>query len=327
MTKVLLHGAGGVGGIYTYILDNGGVEVTAVCRSNYEAVSKNGFTIESKVFGKVAVKPKVVRTANDAQGPFDYVVICTKATVGVSPSTADLVRPAVGPDTAIVLCQNGIGIEEPYATAFPDNTIISGVIYLPTTQEEPGRIVMGDLELLEIGTYPAAAPSSSKDAVTKFADIFKKGGATCKPYDDIQARRWQKLMVNGSWNPTCALSLLDDANLLRSSDQAETMVRNVMLEIMKVAHAKGYTDITEKDIDFQMERPIRRLETGGKEPSMLTDVRFGRAMEVEAILGNLLKIAKDVEVEVPRCEVIYALIAGLNYAIGKGQRVGEAPSA
>lgn len=327
MTRIQLHGAGGVGGIYTYILDKGGAEVTAVCRSNYDAVVKTGFTINSKIFGEVAVIPKVVRNAKDAQGPFDYIVICSKAAVGVSPSTADLIRPAVGPITSIVLCQNGIGIEEPYAAAFPDNTVISGVVYLPTTQEEPGKIVMGNLEWLEIGTYPASAPSRSKEAVHRLSEIFRKGGATCKPYDDIQARRWQKLMVNGSWNPTCALSLLDDANFLRSSDQAETMVRNVMLEIMKVAHARGYIDITEKDIDFQMERPIRRLETGGKEPSMLTNVRFGRTMEIEAILGNLLKIAKELKVDVPRCEVIYALAAGLNYALGRGQRVGEIQSA
>ena len=57
MTRILLHGTGGVGGIYAYILHKGGANVTAVCRSNYDAVSRNGIKISSKVFGEVSVKP------------------------------------------------------------------------------------------------------------------------------------------------------------------------------------------------------------------------------------------------------------------------------
>lgn len=288
-------------------------------------MSSNGFLIKSKVFGEVAVKPNVVRSASEADGSFDFVVVCSKVSVGGSPSTPDLIRPAVGPNTSIVLCQNGIGIEEPYAATFPNNTIISGVVYLPTTQEEPGFISMGDLEWIEIGTYPATSSVGSNQAVERFAGLFKTGGATCQIYPDIQAQRWQKLMVNGSWNPICALTLLDDANFLRCSPGSDGLVRKVMREIMMVAHAKGYTGISQKDIDFQMDRPRQRLKTGGKDPSMLTDVRFGRTMEVEAILGNLLKIAKDVDIEIPRCEVIYGLASGLNYAIERGQRVGAAP--
>lgn len=54
MSKVLVFGTGGVGCIYAYILQKGGAQVTAVCRSNYEAVKEHGITIDSKIFGKVS---------------------------------------------------------------------------------------------------------------------------------------------------------------------------------------------------------------------------------------------------------------------------------
>lgn len=132
MAKVLVFGAGGVGCIYAYLLEKGGAQVTAVCRTNYERVRDNGIVIRSKKWGTCVARPTAVRSCLDASeyGPFGYVLVASKA----FPGTAELIRDAVTSDTAIVLAQNGIGIEEDYARAYPDNIIISGVVYLPTTQ-------------------------------------------------------------------------------------------------------------------------------------------------------------------------------------------------
>lgn len=135
MTKALIFGAGGVGCIYGYILDRGGAEVTAVCRTNFEAVKAHGIAIRSKVWGKVHYRPEAVRSVSEAQGPFDFILVCSKA----FPGTSKMIEAAVSEQMAIVLAQNGIGIEEEYAELFPNNTIISGVVWLPTTQVEPGE--------------------------------------------------------------------------------------------------------------------------------------------------------------------------------------------
>ena len=137
MTKVLIFGAGGVGCIYGFILDRGGAEVTAVCRTNYEAAKANGISIRSKLWGGVHYSPTAVRTISEAQGPFDFIVVCSKA----FPGTSMMIEGAVSEKTAIVLAQNGIGIEEEYAELYPNNTIISGVVWLPTTQVEPGESI------------------------------------------------------------------------------------------------------------------------------------------------------------------------------------------
>ncbi|GAB7330891.1 hypothetical protein MBLNU13_g02418t1 [Cladosporium sp. NU13] len=316
MTKILIFGAGGVGCIYALILWRAGEEVTAICRSNYKQVQQNGITVRSKKWGSCSARPNVVRTPEEAVqfGTFDYILVCSKA----FPSTAKLISTAVGPETTIVLAQNGIGIEAEYAVAYPNNTIISGVVYLPTTQVEPGIIEHGTpLERFEIGTYPANTGVDAKAKADQLAELFAKGDGTCIPYDDIQSQRWYKLALNAAFNPVTALTLCDDANFIRSSEGALEMLKDVMREVGATAKAYGYDNIDETSIAEQMVRHEERLITGGKEPSMLVDVRHERAVEVEAILGNVVRMAKIKKVEVPLLSMLYVLTKARNFSICK----------
>lgn len=339
MPNILCFGAGGVGITYLYLLQKGGATTTAVCRSNYTTAKSHGFTLSSQIWGEHTFHPNIVSSAEDAiaTGPYDFIIVCSKAYVGLSPSTAELIRPAVSPDTAIVLCQNGIGIEEEYAAAFPENTIISGVVYLPVTQVKQGHVVHGDLEMLEIGLYPSPAspatdtsttttstPSKAQSQAEIFVHTFQAGGGTIQLYPDIQSRRWTKLITNASWNPICALSQCSDRDFLLSSPLALDLVRRAMLEVVAVARAKGYTSISNETAEWQLSRAIGRLEKPeGKEPSMLTDVREGRHrwMEVEPIVGNVVRAGKEVGVEVGTLETIYVLIKGLS--LSKQPVLGE----
>lgn len=130
-----------------------------------------------------------------ANGPFDYIIVASKAFPGTSIMVKDAVTPG---HTAIVLAQNGIAIEDDYATLYPRNTIISGVVYLPVTQVEPGVVEMGPLERFEIGTYPANASPNAKAQTKKLSELWKAGGATAPVFEDVQPVRWVKVAINAS---------------------------------------------------------------------------------------------------------------------------------
>lgn len=52
--RILLIGGGGIGIVTAYALETGGLaEVTAILRSNYAVVEKNGFTIDSVDHGYI----------------------------------------------------------------------------------------------------------------------------------------------------------------------------------------------------------------------------------------------------------------------------------
>lgn len=316
MTRALIFGAGGVGSVYGWFLEKAGVQVTAVCRSNYRQVKQNGLLIRSKKWGKNIHKPIAVSSTAEARshGPFDFAFVCSKA----FPETYQMIKEAVTPETAIVLAQNGIGIEEDYLKAYPRNTIISGVVYLPVMQVEPGVVEhLTPLERFEVGTYPPSGSGRAKEKVQMLVNLFAKGDATCVAYDDVQSQRWYKVALNASLNPLCALTLCDDGNYLRSSEEALQMACDVMREVGRVASAKGYDIISEDTINEHMKRHIERMTTGGKEPSMLQDIRNARPIEVEAILGNLVRIAKGVNVETPYLRLLYTLAKGLNFATSR----------
>ena len=166
-------------------------------------------------------------------------------------------------------------------------------------------------------SFPADAPPEAKVKVQLLSDLFAKAGATAPVFEDIQTMRWPKLAVNASLNPTTALTLCDDANLLRSSDLADDMILKIMRQVGKVAEAAGY-EISEDFIQSKIKFHRARKETGGKEPSMLTDVRNNRSMEVEAIVGNTVRIAQKHGVDVPHLELLYALSKALDFSIVKG---------
>lgn len=314
--RVLLFGAGSVGAIYLYLLSRV-ASTTAVCRSNYDAVKKDGFTINSAIFGQgIQFKPDVTRdcveAAANATQPYDYIIVCAKAIPGTVPK---LIAPAITPGhTAIVLVQNGVGIEDEYAEAYPNNPIISTVVYLPTTQRPAGVIKHGEVEKLHVGAYPSSAPSVHAKA---FTELVTSAGGTAIFHDDIQKQRWLKLFVNASWNPICALTLSKDADVLTSSKEAAGVLLDVMLEIRDVAAAHGH-EFTREEVVTQLGRAQARVPANaGIEPSMLQDVQQGRRIEVEAIVGNPMRMGKEKGVKCVRLEMLYVLAKALDLHIGK----------
>ncbi|KAI1189894.1 2-dehydropantoate 2-reductase [Nemania serpens] len=326
--RVLIFGAGSLGIIYTWVLSRAIPEsnITAVCRSNYDAASRDGFVLHSTLWGRdLSVRPQVVRSVSEAVAqsqsqPFDYIVVTAKA-LPTTPSTAELIRPAVTPGkTVVVLIQNGIGIEEEFARLYAgdDVPILSTVAYLPATQLEPGVVKHDVLEHLHVGTYPASGvPETHKRAAQAFMDLLTVAGATATLHDDIQGQRWGKLLVNASWNPICALTRLRDKQFAMSGgeegegNEALRFVRDVMLEVASIAQACGYKDVNEELIDFQMGRAAKR-PLPGIQPSMLADALESKPLEADAIVGNAVRIAREKNVPVPLLRSVYVLVHGLS---------------
>ncbi|KIV95200.1 hypothetical protein PV10_02879 [Exophiala mesophila] len=297
--KALIFGAGSVGCVYGYILHNAGVDLAVVCRSNLAAARNSGISIDSELYGQVHYHPKTTGSVSEAaslHGPFDYILICCKALPGV----CEQIQEAVGERTAIVLAQNGIDIEREYAQRYPDNAIISGVVWLAATQLSPGVIKAGKAEKFETGTYPASAPRSHKRQAGQLSALWSRGspGGGAPVYEDIQPQRWLKLTVNATWNPIAALTRCDGGTLFLMAEQAsatDILVRT-MHQVGAVAASTGcaglVTDAHVKRV-MQFYHSQRATPESGKESSMLMDVNAGRPLEVEAILGNLLRIARE----------------------------------
>ncbi|KAF1963715.1 2-dehydropantoate 2-reductase [Byssothecium circinans] len=327
--NVLLFGVGSVGAVYLYLLSKI-CTTTIVCRSNYTVVKEKGFTINSTIFGNnLLVKPNVVRSCEEAASqnssqPFDYVIICSKAIPGIIPQA---IKPAVTPShTIIVLIQNGINIEDEYVSAFLSNPIVTAAVYCKATQRPAGVVAHGEIEKLQIGIYPPTAPPGPAEM---FTTLMRACGGHPEFWPDSQQPRWYKLLMNASWNPICALTGCTDVEFMQSSSfpptadsSATDFVLEVMLEVCQIAKAHGY-EITREQAEAQLARAKARIGQGKEseiEPSMLQDVKEGRRLEAEAIVGNTVRAGREKGVPCPKLEIVYLLARALDQSIGrKGQ--------
>lgn len=331
MTRIMIFGAGSVGTVYAFLLQKAGADVTCVCRSTYETAKLNGFTVQSTIFGTHTFCPTIVKSAQEAVGvqinssPFDFILVCTKAisSKSTTQSPPSLIHPAVQRGhTSIVVIQNGIGVERIYHEAFPDNTIISGVTYLPVTQTNPGIYSHTETQVLHIGVYPACSRTPlDHENIKSFSNLIEAAGADVAIHEEVQIERWKKLVANATWNPICALSRCRDLEFLQASpDLAQEFIVESMREVVSVAAASGYGNhVTEDTISAQLARSKAR-KWPGVEPSMRADIVAGRPMEVEGIVGEVVKEAKDRGVNVPRLETLYLLLKGYDWALAKSRQ-------
>ena len=324
---ILVVGVGAVGTMVAFVLQKSGLAtVTVILRSNYDVVNAEGFHIKSIDHGEVdGWKPhhskcncwlsslrtrltfiwSVERTMADAvqHGPFDYVVVALKNLPDVY-SIPEIIRPVVtSTRTSIVLVQNGIDIEQPLISAFPQNTVISGVALIGS--EQTGREVLhNDPDILIIGCFPDdGSRNKEQKSCERMASMYDLGGAKCNVVDDINWYRWRKLVWNASFNSICALTGLD-SGAIQDAGGLETLIRPTMGEVVDIAKAAGYSlppDIQDQMVAFTPKETRLR-------PSMQMDAIRQQPMEIEAILGNTLRIAQKLGVGAPNLTMIYDLL-------------------
>lgn len=322
--NVMLVGAGGVGTIGCVALESAGAHVTAVLRSNYNTVLKKGYTIDSLDYGKLeGWRPSkstasfqnsshilmliiiVVKTVSEGVtgDPFDYVVVVMKNTPDVY-SIADIIKPAVSASTAIVLIQNGIGIEEPLIAAFPQNIVMSAVSMIGAHNWD-GKILHDDHDLIMLGTvYNPNLPKDVQDAaVQAFADLYGATKSTAQVHENITWARWRKLVWNASFNTNCAITQLDSAEI-RQYGGEYSVIRPCMKEIIAIAKADGHI-LPDDVMDYMIATTPDDLKF---RPSMLVDVDKGNPVEVEVILGNPIRTARKLGVETPVLDQTYRLL-------------------
>lgn len=249
--RVLLVGSGGVGTMASYALETGGkAEVTAICRSNYEAATKNGFTIDSlehghdiQGFKPTHILTKVPNVQEESLEPFEYVVVTTKNVPDISPTVLDIITPAVTPGvTSIILLQNGLNIEKPIIERFPDNVVISGVSLIQAAETSHGVILHDDKDITKLGPFPNQkfSPERAEKATRRFLDLYMACGKVTWTYDeDVKFTRWRKLVYNTSYNSVSAILAMDTMRMRMSQHVIDDLIRPAMLEILATARAVG----------------------------------------------------------------------------------------
>ncbi|TDL20514.1 6-phosphogluconate dehydrogenase C-terminal domain-like protein [Rickenella mellea] len=337
--NVLLVGYGAVGAIYSLILTRSGcARVTAVARGNFDAVQRSGMHIKSRKYGDIhAWRPtRLCRSVADAiDEQYDYVVVCTKALPEVLP-TSKLLAPLLSkvsyehPQPAYVLLQNGLGVERDLYEAAKDASnsegakprIISTAVWIGTNLISENEVEHNDFDRVTIGVYKpsddlsdTSMPPEDARLLEDFGGMLRAGGTEVTIVPEIQSIKFRKNFWNLAFSSIATLTRhpLPAVFRDRSIDERVTpAIRGILLETLAVGRALGFSPSALPDsiVEDTIE-PTRRIHARADsthKASMLLDLENGRPLEVEVIVGEVVRNARRLGVDIPRIETLYALL-------------------
>jgi 2-dehydropantoate 2-reductase len=297
--RILIIGTGAIGGFYGALLAKAGADVSVVCRSDYDTVKKQGYSIQSDALGEWTFSPsQIVKTAADYKGPADYIILCTKITPEVNRTL--LIQDAVSENTCITFIQNGVEVEQELLAAFPDNEVISGLAFICCNRIQSGVIHHLAYGKLTLGSLNSI--SGKTDKAQHLSGLINQAGIESIISDNIISSRWLKCLWNVSFNPLSVLSGgLSTQEILHAQ---EKFVRTIMQEVCNIADACGYP-LPKDSIDINIKNTYAMPPY---KTSMLLDYEKRQPLEIEAILGNMVRAAQREQVACPTIDALYALM-------------------
>lgn len=282
--------------------------------------------------GGFTVHPRVARDPAEI-GPSDWVIIGLKTTANAH--FRSLVSPLIGPRTAILTLQNGLGNEEQLSELFGHERILGGLCFVCLNRTEPGvvrhiahgRIVMGEF----------GRPIT--DRLKTMARWWLDAGIPCDLAENLEVAHWHKLVWNVPFNglgvagaagleSVKAGRLLDPHSIgrclatddLLGHKEWEECVRELMYEVIGAAAAQGLA-LPDGVAEDQIERT--RVMAAYR-ASTLIDFERGLPLEIESLFAEPLRRGVARGARCPRLAGLCQLLRELEAARATRPAAGDA---
>jgi 2-dehydropantoate 2-reductase len=314
--KIAIIGVGAIGGYVGIRLALAGEDVTLIARgANLKALQSRGLRLQ-RADGTEETAPHVRATADYAAvGAQDVIILGMKAhqVAAIAPEIPKL----LGPETVVIPMQNGI----PYWYFYQHGGALAGTrvhsadptgeigAHIPAARII-GCVVYPAAELVSHGVikhvegnrFPVGEPNGTASArVTRVAECFTRAGLKSPILEDIRAEIWLKLWGNMTFNPISALARATLAGICQYPP-SRALAAAMMSEAQSVAHKLGIA------FRVPLEKRIAGAEkVGDHKTSMLQDLEAGRALEIDALLGAVVELARLTDTPTPHLDTVYAL--------------------
>ncbi|HEY7548947.1 MAG TPA: 2-dehydropantoate 2-reductase [Hyphomicrobiaceae bacterium] len=316
--RILIVGAGAIGGWLAGVLWRGGAEVALLARgAALETIRARGLALIDGERRETFTLP-VSDTASDLSRP-DAVVLAVKTYTFAEAAAA--AAPALHHGPLLVTAMNGLpwwfldGLAGPLDGAHLDSVDprgqaaalltgvrpVAGVVHASTRVEAPGVVRVVATDRLILGE-----PRGGTSAHTaELARLVAAGGVACPLTPDIRSEIWAKLWGNASLNPVSAI-VWRSAHGILGEPRLLALVHDLMAEFARVGDRLGLRLPMTVEERMAVTRKLGDFRT-----SMLNDAEAGRPIEVEGLLGVVVELAEKLGEPVPASRAVYALARGL----------------
>jgi 2-dehydropantoate 2-reductase len=280
--KLLVLGAGGIGGYYGGRLAEAGADVTFLVRpKRREQLQRDGLRVRSEL-GDIQLQPKTVVASELAPG-YDLVLLTCKAYD--LDSAMDAIAPAMSGTSAIVPMLNGIAHFDRLDDRFGHERVMGGTCAINVTLQKDGVIKhVGPLQRMTFGERNGSVSPRAQ----MLADALAKTRIDWELSTDIVQALWEKIVF---------LSVLAATTCLFRANVREIIAAPGGLAVIERALSAN-NEIAAREGHAPRPAAIAFARKGLTDPasiwsaSMLRDLESGGPVESDHIVGWMLEKAR-----------------------------------
>jgi 2-dehydropantoate 2-reductase len=296
--KILVMGAGGVGGYFGARLQQGGHEVVFIARGKHlEAIREKGLTVRSSL-GDASLEVNALHDPREA-GVVDVVLFCVK--LWDTEGAAEQIRPAVGSHTLVIPFQNGVESIDRLKRILPASAVIGGSAYIGTRIAAPGVIEhTGTMARIRFGVLLP----SQRAAAERFLEACRSSGINAELAEDIVTVNWEKFVFLVALSSATAVSRAP-LGAVRSDPDLRWLFEQAMRETFRLGRARGARlpdDFVEKQLAFADTLPAEMRA------SLLHDLEAGGRLEAPWLCGAVARMSREAGLEAPVNHAVYAAL-------------------
>jgi 2-dehydropantoate 2-reductase len=296
--RIVVMGAGGVGGYFGARLARSGQPVTLVARGAHrEAIQRHGLRIRSAVEGEYTVKIETVERL-EGQPLAGAVLFCVKS-FDTEAALAAL-RPVVGPDTTVLSLQNGIDNAERIDAALGPGHALGGAAYVFSAIEGPGVVAHRFLGRVALGELDGRVTPRAE----RLRAAFAEAEVPVELSTDIRRVLWEKYLIICAQAGLTAVTR-SPIGVVRDTPETWRLYRVLLEELAAIARAAGI-ELKPDTLDgiVKMAAGLAPEATS----SLAHDLSQGRRLELETLHGHAVHLAERLNVRTPTLFAIYAAL-------------------
>lgn len=306
--KIVVIGAGALGGLIGGLLAEGGLDVTLidVNKAHMDVISDQGLNIIG--FGGDRFIPIHATTDASTVGTADIAIIQCKAMHTEEAITKN--KSVFSDHTTVVSFQNGIGNEEVIAALLGEERVVGGLSALGSIVEAPGVI----RNYSELPTYIGELFGVNADTVSprvkEIALAFSNAGLPTHASSNIREIMWKKLLGNIGLSAPSGATNMTAADMMEIPELASTIER-ALDEAAAVAAATGVKIPDEEKRQVLDKLTDRDGGNGNQKSSLCIDLLSGRPTEIDRLYGTVSKLGVKHGVATPTLDTLIGIIRGM----------------
>ena len=294
--RILVVGAGAIGGYFGGRLKEAGRDVTFLVRARRAGqLAKTGLVIRSS-FGNVNLPAPPTVTADALRQPFDLIILSCKAYD--LEAAADFFAPAVGADTAILPLLNGMRHLDFLAAHFGGGAVLGGLCIISASLDADGRILhLNDNHLMSFGERDGSVSTR----IEAIASALSRARFEARLSRTIMQEMWEKWVLIATAAGINCLMRAAVGDIVAAG--AANLATALLDECCAIAAAQGFqpAESTKQQIRRVLTAPGSALAA-----SMLRDIERGAPIEADHIIGDLLVRGEAQPRDYPLLRIAYA---------------------